>query len=55
MNALQRVANILHRARVAGGWDDEYVAADILKELGLDENADPRAVEAHTSSEIGHG
>ncbi len=54
MTTLDRIAAILHRARVRGGWDDEDVAAEVLAELHLDAygNSVPRE---HTSSEIGHG
>lgn len=41
MNALDRVASMLERARVSGGWIDEDIAADVLKELDLDENGVP--------------
>lgn len=54
MTALQRVAAVLHQARVTGGWDDEEVAAQILTALNLDDEGKPREV-ANTSSEIGHG
>lgn len=30
---LQRIANVLHRARVDGGWDDEEVARKVLEEM----------------------
>lgn len=54
MSALQSIATVLHRARVAGGWDDEEVAAQILRALNLDDEGKPREL-VHTSSEIGHG
>ena len=41
MNALERVTAVLERARVAGGWIDDVVAAEVLKELGLDDNGIP--------------
>lgn len=56
MTAFDRISELLYRARVAGGWIDEGVAAAVLKELGLDHNGNPVPRElAHTSSEIGHG
>ena len=55
MNTRDRIAYILHRARVRGGWDDETVAEAVLQELGLDVNGEPAREPAHTSSEIGHG
>ena len=51
MTALDRVASVLSKARVAGGWIDEDVAALVLAELGLDDDGEPK----HTSSEIEHG
>jgi hypothetical protein len=33
-SARERIARILHQARVRGGWDDEEVADRILQELG---------------------
>lgn len=30
---LQRISNILHRARVDGGWDDEDVARKVLEAI----------------------
>ncbi len=58
MNALERITAIVERARIDGGWMDEDVAANVLAELGLDE--DGRLVETlgrdrPTSSELGHG
>lgn len=56
MNALERISKLLHRARLAGGWSDEEVAAAVLAELGLDD--DGKAVTSppsHTSSDLGHG
>jgi hypothetical protein len=41
MSALERITAILERARVAGGWIDEDVAARILAELGLDDDGAP--------------
>jgi hypothetical protein len=41
MNALERVTAVLERARVAGGWLDDVVAAAVMAELGLDENGMP--------------
>jgi hypothetical protein len=38
MNAKDRIAALLHEARVAGGWDDEAVAKAVLSLLGLDED-----------------
>jgi hypothetical protein len=56
VTALDRVAAVLERARVAGGWLDEEVSADVLKELGLDLNGDRVPTEPlHISSENGHG
>lgn len=53
---LDRIASVFRRARVIGGWDDDNVAALVLKELGLDENGERIPIEpSHTSSEIGHG
>lgn len=33
MTLLARIEAVLHRARVAGGWDDQFVAADILRAI----------------------
>jgi hypothetical protein len=41
VNALERVAAVLEEARIAGGWLDEAVAADVLKVLGLDNDGYP--------------
>lgn len=38
MNAIDRVTEILRKARIAGGWIDEDVAQDVLRTLGLDDN-----------------
>ncbi len=38
MTALERITAVLERARVAGGWVDEVVAAAVLSVLDLDEN-----------------
>lgn len=54
MSVLERVTAILHRARVAGGWVDENVAATILAALGIDEDDEPQDP-APTSPNIGHG
>lgn len=54
MTVLQRITEILHRARVAGGWDDEDVAKQILRAMDLDDDGEARE-RADTSSEIGHG
>ena len=54
MTALDRIAAVLHRARFKGGWDDEDVAAEVLKELGLDAYGE-RVEQVAMSSEIGHG
>lgn len=45
MNALERVTFVLERMRVAGGWDDEAAAHQVLAALGLDD--DGRPVRAH--------
>ena len=57
MNALERIAAILRRARIAGGWIDETVAEAVLEELGLDEDGDPVGPidNAPTSPNLGHG
>lgn len=52
--ARDRVATVLERARVAGGWIDDIVAAAVLAELGLDDEGDPVAL-APTSPNLGHG
>jgi hypothetical protein len=41
INKLQRIAAVLHQARVAGGWDDFEVSALVLGELGLTEESEP--------------
>lgn len=41
MTLLERIAGVLERARVAGGWIDEDVAAQVLAELGLDDDGKP--------------
>lgn len=38
---LVRIAAILERARVAGGWIDEDVARAVLTELGLNDDGKP--------------
>jgi hypothetical protein len=38
MNAKERIAAVLHQARVNGGWIDEDVAAVILSDLSLDDD-----------------
>lgn len=56
MNTLERLTKLLHRARMVGGWDDEEVAAAVLRDLGLDDDGKPVPAEpSHTSSELGHG
>jgi hypothetical protein len=58
MTALERVAAVLEEARIAGGWTDEDVAADVLQALGLDEETgQPIRINdrAPTSSNMGHG
>ncbi len=56
MSALERVAALFHLARLNGGWNDEDVAADVLKMLKLNEDGHPLpADEAPTSSNLGHG
>jgi hypothetical protein len=54
MTALERIAALLARARVAGGWDDEVIAMAILAELGLDDEGNP-IDKVPTSPNIGHG
>lgn len=54
MNALERITHVLERARVAGGWLDEDVAAAVLAALGLDDEGKP-VDRAPTSSNLGHG
>lgn len=54
MTVLDRIAEILARARIAGGWVDEDVAVAVLKELGLDHNGEPLDLPP-TSSNLGHG
>jgi hypothetical protein len=53
MNALERVAEVLYRARVAGGWTDEHVAADVLIALGLDEDGKPIPPSTECDEETG--
>jgi hypothetical protein len=56
MNTLERIARILERARVAGGWLDEVVAAAVLRELGLDDDGKAEVADtSHTSSNLEHG
>jgi hypothetical protein len=38
VTALDRIAALLHRARLDGGWTDEGVAALVLTELGLSDD-----------------
>lgn len=54
MTALERITAILERARVAGGWVDEDVAAAVLAELGLDDDGQP-VDRAPTSPNLEHG
>jgi hypothetical protein len=57
VTALDRVACVLERARIAGGWIDEEVAQAVLDELDLDAITGeplPR-VPIYTSSVLGHG
>jgi hypothetical protein len=54
MNVLGRITAILERARIAGGWIDDDVAAAVLAELGLDEDGKP-IDRAPTSANLGHG
>jgi hypothetical protein len=56
MSPIVRLAALFRRHRMAGGWVDEHVAADVLIELGLDEDGNPLVVEPPpTSSNLGHG
>ena len=57
MTALNRVAFVLERARIAGGWIDEEVAQLVLDELDLDAVTGEPLPKApvYTSSELGHG
>ena len=57
MTALNRVAFVLERARIAGGWIDEEVAQLVLDELDLDAITGEPLPKApiYTSSELGHG
>jgi hypothetical protein len=41
MTALERVTRVLERARVAGGWIDEDVAAAVLVALSLTDEGEP--------------
>lgn len=54
MTALERIAAILHRARLDGGWDDEAVGRLVLAALGLDDEGN-LVDKAPTSPNIGHG
>ena len=54
MTTHERITALLERARIAGGWIDEHVAAAVLKELGLDHHGEPVKTEP-TSSNLGHG
>jgi hypothetical protein len=54
MTVLERITAVLERARIAGGWIDEDVAAAVLAELGLDEDGEP-IDRAPTSPNLGHG
>lgn len=54
MTALERVAAILQRARIDGGWDDEVVAHAVLTALDLDEDGKP-IDRAPTSPNLEHG
>ena len=54
MNALARIAKILHQARMAGGWIDDVVASAIFDELGLDDDGKPVETEP-PSRNLGHG
>lgn len=54
MTLLERITAILERARFAGGWIDENVAAQVLAELGLDDDGEP-IDRAPTSPNLGHG
>ena len=45
MTVLDRVAQVMERARVRGGWDDHAVAAEVLTLLGLGVNGEPVARE----------
>lgn len=53
MTPLARIAKLLHKARMAGGWIDEDIAQAILWELEIEPK--PVAEPENTSSEIGHG
>jgi hypothetical protein len=46
LNARDRVAEILARARIDGGWIDEDVADAVLVALGLDADGKPVATES---------
>jgi hypothetical protein len=54
VTTLDRITAILERARIAGGWIDEDVAREVLKELGLDEYGEPVRLPP-TSPNLGHG
>lgn len=58
MTALERITDVLYRARVSGGWIDDIVAAEVLAVLGLDEDGLPVETlgrDRPTSSNLGHG
>jgi hypothetical protein len=41
VTVLERIAAVLHRARLDGGLDDHGVAARVLAALGLTEDGEP--------------
>jgi hypothetical protein len=43
MTALERVTFILAQMRIAGGWDDESAARQVLAAVGLDDTGKPLA------------
>lgn len=56
MTAVERVAAVLERARIEGGWIDEIVAHRVLIALDLDDDGKPVEPSAPpTSSNLGHG
>jgi hypothetical protein len=41
LTALEKVTFVINRMRVAGGWDDEEAARQVLAAVGLDDDGKP--------------